>query len=68
MSEAQTNTTPARQRRCKRCGSEKAVPIVRGLPDDELFQAAERGEVFLGGCHVGGEQARRHCLACEHEW
>lgn len=36
---------------CPRCGS-AAREIVYGLPSLELFEAADRGEVALGGCGV----------------
>jgi hypothetical protein len=35
---------------CPECGSrENVIPIVYGYPSDELFEAADRGEVELGG-------------------
>ncbi len=45
---------------CPRCGS-PAVPIVYGLPAGELFEAADRGEVVLGGCMVWDEQPEWAC-------
>jgi hypothetical protein len=36
---------------CPRCGS-RSIPIVYGLPGMELFEAADRGEVALGGCVI----------------
>ena len=37
--------------RCPDCpGNPRGVPLVIGLPDAETFEAAERGEVVLGGC------------------
>jgi len=36
---------------CPTCGA-KMIPIVYGYPTVELFEAAERGEVFLGGCCI----------------
>jgi hypothetical protein len=35
---------------CPRCGSDRVVPVVYGLPDPELFEAADQGRVILGGC------------------
>jgi hypothetical protein len=35
--------------KCPECGSGDVVPIVYGLPGQELQQQAERGEVVLGG-------------------
>jgi hypothetical protein len=35
---------------CPQCdSSENVIPIVYGYPSEELFEAAERGEVSLGG-------------------
>ena len=34
---------------CPRCGH-AMVPLVYGLPGPDLFDAAQRGEVVLGGC------------------
>ena len=36
---------------CPRCGV-RAVPILFGLPTFEAFEAADRGEIVLGGCLV----------------
>jgi len=35
---------------CPQCGCTKVVPVVFGLPGDELMERARRGEVALGGC------------------
>jgi hypothetical protein len=44
--ETASQSTPA----CPECGSnEYVVPIVYGYPSEELFEAADRGEVCLGG-------------------
>ena len=40
------------------------LPIIFGYPMAELFEAAERGEVALGGCVVSGEDPTHHCAAC----
>jgi hypothetical protein len=45
---------------CPRCGG-VAIPIVHGLPGLELFEAADRGEVALGGCMVFDEQPEWVC-------
>ena len=39
---------------CPRCGA-RAIPILRGLPSLEAFEAADRGEIALGGCVVTDE-------------
>jgi hypothetical protein len=34
---------------CPECSSEDTVPIVYGYPSNEMCEAAERGEISLGG-------------------
>ena len=55
------------KRTCPECGGE-GVQIVYGMPSHELFEAAERGEVALGGCCVQEDEPNRQCRACGHEW
>ena len=52
---------------CPACGG-RLVPIVYGLPSPEGFQAAERGEVALGGCTVTGDDPQLRCLTCGEEY
>ena len=47
---------------CPECGG-KGVRIVYGLPGPELAEAAERGEVALGGCVIGEDDANLQCRA-----
>jgi hypothetical protein len=35
---------------CPACESHDLVPVVYGMPDLDAFEAAERGEVIIGGC------------------
>ena len=53
---------------CPRCGAEHVVPIVYGLPAQELFERAERGEVELGGCCIGENDPDSLCRECNHKW
>ena len=46
--------------------AEHAIRIVRGMPGAELFEAAERGEVILGGCDAGGPT--HQCRVCGRTW
>lgn len=59
-------TTP--KLHCPACGKHAGVNIVYGFPAPELMDAAERGEVALGGCCLPLEPIQFRCLACEHEW
>lgn len=53
---------------CLCCDSWKhAVPIVFGLPGEELEERALRGEVVLGGCCVTDDDPRWFCKRCEEE-
>jgi hypothetical protein len=51
---------------CPSCGVQAAVPIIYGLPGPELFEAAVRGELMLGGCEP--EQPNAACTACGVQW
>ncbi len=53
---------------CPVCGEKSGVNIMYGMPTEELWEAAERGEVAIGGCclEIGG--AERQCLKCDHTW
>ena len=49
---------------CVTCQA-KMVPIVYGYPGDGLMEAAERGEVVLGGCVIWPNQPRWKCPTCK---
>ena len=53
---------PARP--CPRCGSPDAICIAYGFSGPELWEAAERGEIRLGGCMTGPESPDFECLGC----
>jgi uncharacterized Zn finger protein (UPF0148 family) len=42
----------------------RPVPIVFGYPMPETMEAAERGEVILGGCLVDGNEPSARCPKC----
>ncbi len=52
-------------KRCPACGSEKIIPIVYGLPVPAANDAAEAGEIMLGGCCLSGRDPRWVCRACD---
>lgn len=73
MTESPRNTRVARSRpsravTCPTCGSGSATPIAYGLPGHELWSAAERGEVLLGGCMHAEDSPTHRCDSCGHEW
>jgi len=51
---------------CERCHSREVVPICYGLPTEEAFAEAEKGEFVLGGCMV--RDALWHCKSCGYRW
>ncbi|MEK7486459.1 MAG: hypothetical protein AABZ60_19220 [Planctomycetota bacterium] len=51
---------------CPACHSIHIVPILYGMPDQELSEKANRGEVFLGGCCI--EDTHYHCKNCKKQW
>lgn len=38
--------------KCPTCNAGKLIPIVYGLPDREVMEKSERGELELGGCII----------------
>ena len=56
--------TQVETRRCPRCGSAESTRILYGLPTHEAFEAAQRGEISLGGCIVGPESPDYECRGC----
>jgi len=59
---------PAQKYICPRCGKKTGVDILYGMPTIEGFEAADRGEIALGGCCIELGAPERRCLACHHEW
>lgn len=49
--------------RCPRCGA-VPTPVAYGYPSPEMFEAAERGEILLGGCVIFDGQPSSRCSAC----
>lgn len=56
-----------RPERCPECGSDRIVPILYGLPTSESGEAADRGELLIGGCMTGPGAPRWGCGACHWE-
>ena len=53
---------------CPRCGAfAPMLPIVFGYPTPQTFEAADRGELALGGCVVMGEDPTHRCSACSRD-
>ena len=46
--------------RCSECGK-PVVPIAYGFPGPEMFEAAERCEIILGGCMIVADNPTHRC-------
>lgn len=54
--------------KCPNCGG-KLLKIVYGMPPLEIMEQAKRGEVFLGGCCVFGDNdPEYHCNTCRRSY
>jgi hypothetical protein len=52
---------------CEACGNVvEPVPIVYGYPSVETFEAAQAGELVLGGCVADDTSAQLACPLCEN--
>ena len=59
--------TPA----CPRCGSQKVIPVLYGLPSQEAMEAGRRGELAFGGCCLPprlSDMNRWCCRQCHFRW
>jgi hypothetical protein len=52
------------QQVCPSCHATSLVRVARGYPTPETMDAAERGEVVLGGCMVGADVPELACRSC----
>ena len=68
MADAKARRRSKKAPACPQCQRNDTVPIMYGLPSHEGFEAAERGEVVIGGCVVEPDNPRWACPACEHRW
>ena len=62
---AMTDAAPST---CPTCGSDRVVPVVYGMPGFELGEAADRGELVLGGCLISEDNPDLACLSCDARW
>ena len=49
--------------KCRHCGG-KVAPVVYGEPGPEMMEAADRGEVVLGGCCIRADGPDYQCPVC----
>ena len=52
---------------CPKCKG-KLLDIVYGMPSPELFDKAENGEVYLGGCCILKNNPKYFCPKCHIEY
>jgi len=52
---------------CPTCGG-TGIPIVYGMATYQAGQAADRGEIVMGGCEVTGEDPNYRCGECRVRW
>ncbi len=57
-----------KKRRCPKCNEKAGVPIVYGHPTEDAWEAAQRGELAIGGCMREWDAPKWRCLACNHGW
>lgn len=50
---------------CAKCGG-VTKPVVYGFPSDGMFEQADRGEIYLGGCCPPMGPAGSRCTECGH--
>ncbi|MCY3414979.1 MAG: hypothetical protein INQ03_25235 [Candidatus Heimdallarchaeota archaeon] len=53
---------------CPKCKSEEYTPIMYGYPAKESIEAAEKGELILGGCELPKKLTNASCKACGHRY
>lgn len=59
---------PKKKLICPNCSSINAAGILYGYPTEEAMEAAERGDIILGGCCVGLDDPKYGCKDCGYEW
>jgi len=53
---------------CPECGSAERVPLEYGFPTHEMWEAAERGEIGIGGCVIFEGQPDVQCRNCSTQY
>lgn len=49
---------------CPRCGTGRLRPILYGFPTPAAFEAADRGDLVLGGCVISDHDPMTACPTC----
>ncbi len=53
---------------CPKCGSRDVLPIIYGMPSEEMVEESIAGRVALGGCAFWPGSPNRTCPNCGHDW
>lgn len=53
---------------CPACRAAEVIPIAYGFPGPPLMEAADRGQVALGGCVVHDDMPEWRCAECGDEF
>lgn len=53
---------------CPSCSGIHVIRIAYGYPGPEMWAAADRGGIALGGCVIGPENPAWRCVSCEYEF
>lgn len=53
---------------CPECNVPAGLFISRGHPCPETMRASANGELQLGGCDIGDDDANFTCINCDHSW
>ena len=64
----ESDQTESTRVECPQCGSLDGTPIAWGYPGAGTFEAADRGEVVLGGCVVSADDPTHSCTSCGYSW
>ena len=54
----------SKNKKCEECGQTTVVPVMYGLPTEEAFESARRGEIALGGCIIDFDNPTLTCTSC----
>ena len=64
-SDVETESPEAERPTCPHCESGRTAPTAYGFPGPELAAAGWRGEVYLAGCCVTGDDPPWGCFDCQ---
>ena len=53
---------------CPECNVPAGLFISRGYPCEATMKASANGELELGGCDIGIDDANFTCINCDHSW